>query len=250
MPGPGRTIEIFEDLGQLTRRAAEVFVGASEQALANRGRFTVVLSGGSTPRSLYALLAEEARYRDRVSWRATHFFWGDERSVPPDHPDSNFRMASSAMLSKLDLRPENIHRIRGELPASEAAQDYEDRLRRFFALGEGQVPNFDLVLLGMGADGHTASLFPGSDAVRERKRLVLAPWIPKLASFRITLTPPALNGAELVAFLVAGADKAVALQAALEGDADPDRLPARAIQPTRGSLTWLVDRAAASLLRR
>jgi 6-phosphogluconolactonase len=250
MPASPTTVEIFEDLSQLTRRAAEIFVQTSNQALATRERFTVVLSGGRTPEDLYRLLADAAQYRDQIPWRSSHFFWGDERCVPPSHPDSNFRMAFSSMLSKVDLPPENVHRIRSELPSSEAAQDYEDELRRFFSIGAGQSPNFDLVLLGLGADGHTASLFPGSEAVREKNRLVVAPWIAKLSSFRITLTPPAFNGAERVTFLVSGADKAAALQAVLEGEPDPERLPAQAIQPSQGSLVWLADRPAASRLQR
>lgn len=243
-------VEVFEDLARLTRRAAEIFVDASNRAVAQRGRFAVVVSGGRTPEGLYRLLADAAEYRDRIPWRASHFFWGDERCVPPAHPDSNFKMAFSAMLSKLDLPAENIHRIRAELPSAQAAQDYEDELRRFFSLGEGQWPEFDLVLLGMGPDGHTASLFPGSEAVREKKRLVLAPWVPKLSSFRITLTPPVFNAAKAVTFLVAGEDKAVALEAVLEGEPDPEQFPAQAIQPKAGSLIWLVDRPAASRLRR
>jgi 6-phosphogluconolactonase len=245
-----RTIEVFEDIDLLTRRAAELFADCSNEAVAKRGRFAVALSGGRTPRGLYSLLAEGADYRDRIPWRAIHFFFGDERCVPPDHPDSNFRMAKEAMLSKLDIPEENIHRIRAELPAARAAEEYEEELRRFFSLAEGQAPNFDLVLLGMGADGHTASLFPGTDALQERRRLVLAVWAAKLGAFRITLTPPALNAPELVLFLVAGADKAVALEAVLEGRPEPDRYPAQAIQPPHGSLIWLIERAAASRLRR
>ncbi len=242
-------IEIFEDAGGLTRRAAELFAGCARSAVGERGRFTVVLSGGGTPGALYALLGQTTEYRDGIPWRSTDFFWGDERCVPPDHPESNFRLASSTLLSALDIRDENIHRIRGELPGAEAAEIYERELRTFFALAEGQVPRFDLVLLGLGEEGHTASLFPGSEGVREGKRLVVAPWVAKLGSFRITLTPPAFNGARQVLFLVAGAPKAAALAAVLEGDADPDQLPARAIQPTDGALIWLVDRAAASRLR-
>ena len=250
MHAGARTVEVFEKIDLLTRRAAELFVECANGAVAKRGRFAVALSGGRTPQGLYTLLAQGADYRDRIPWRATHFFFGDERCVPPDHPDSNFRMAKEAMLSKLEIPAENIHRVRGELPAARAAEDYEEELRRFFALAEGQAPNFDLVLLGMGAEGHTASLFPGTDAVQERRRLVCAMWVPKLSAFRVTLTPPVLNAAELVVFLVAGADKAVALEAVLEGQPDPDRYPAQAIQPTQGSLIWLVDRAAASRLRR
>jgi 6-phosphogluconolactonase len=248
MTPTSRTIETFEDLGQLARRAADEFVRRCSDAVAKRGRFTVALSGGSTPRGLYALLAERAEYRDRILWRSSHFFWGDERCVPPDHADSNFGMATSAMFSKVDVPPGNVHRIRGELPGAEAAKDYEEQLRAVFSLAAGEVPRFDLILLGMGADGHTASLFPGTAAVREKTKLVVANWVPKLSAFRITLTPPVLNGAELVTFLVAGPDKAAALEAVLEGPSDPDRFPAQAIQPSHGVLVWLVERAAASRL--
>ncbi|HJX29624.1 MAG TPA: 6-phosphogluconolactonase, partial [Thermoanaerobaculia bacterium] len=199
-------------------------------------------------RRLYRLLADPAQpFRDRIDWSATHFFWGDERHVLPDHPDSNYRMAREALLDVVPIPVGNIHRMRGEeADAEHAATAHEAELRAFFP---GQ-PRFDLVLLGLGADAHTASLFPGSAAVRERERWVVAPWVEKLASWRITLTPAVFDRAGAVLFLVQGEEKADALRAVLEGELDPDRYPAQAVRPESGDLLWLVDDAAASRLRR
>ena len=209
-------------------------------------RFTWALSGGSTPRGLYRLLASDP-YRERLPWLGVHFFWSDERHVPPDHPESNFRMAREAMLDHVPAPPGNVHRIRAEEPDAErAALLYEEELRSFFALSPGEWPRFDLVLLGLGKDGHTASLFPGSAAVRERERLVVAPWVEALQAFRITLTPPVLSHARRALFMVSGAEKAAALRGVLEGERDPDCYPAQAVE---GNRLWLVDRAAAHLLR-
>lgn len=239
-------LRIFADGAELARAAAEEFTRRADEAVRTRERFTVVLSGGSTPRSLYALLADPAEpFRDRIEWRAVHFFWGDERHVPPDHPESNFRMARETLLDAAPIPAENIHRIRGEEPASRAASLYEDELRALFSTA----PRFDLVLLGLGADAHTASLFPGTEAVRERERWVVASWVEKLRSFRITLTPAALNRADAVIFLVQGEEKSEALHAVLEGECDLDRWPAQAIRPESGEVLWLVDRAAASGLK-
>jgi 6-phosphogluconolactonase len=250
MTGPGaKKVEVFDNLVLLTRRAAQEVLQRAEAAVARREQFTLALSGGSTPRGLYELLVSD-EYRARIPWRRAHFFWGDERSVPPDHPDSNFGMVRSAMLSKVEVPAENIHRIEAELPASVAAQAYEEHIRAFFRLKPGQGPPFDLALLGLGADAHTASLFPGMEAVREKERLVIATSAPKLGSPRITLTPPALNAAAEVMFLVAGADKASALAAVRQGPIDRDRYPAQAIAPSHGSVLWLVDEAAASRLQR
>jgi 6-phosphogluconolactonase len=184
-----------------------------------------------------------------VPWGTTHFFWGDERHVPPDHPDSNYRMAREAMLSQVPVPPQNVHRIPAENPdASQAAQDYDHELREFFRLPSGQFPRFDLILLGMGPDGHTASLFPGTTAVREQKALVAALWVETLRSHRITLTPPVLNNAACVIFLVSGEQKAETLREVIEGDYQPDRLPAQVVRPASGRVLWLVDRAAGRLL--
>ena len=211
----------------------------------------MALSGGSTPKKMFAMLANDAALRNRMPWSRVHFFWGDERHVPPDHTDSNFRMTNEVMLSRVPVPPENIHRIRAENPdAGKAAEDYEQELREFFMLGPEQLPPFDCVFLGMGTDGHTASLFPGTKALQERKRLVVPNWVDKFQSYRITLTPPVLNNADLVIFLVSGEEKAQPLRTVLEGQKQPDRLPSQLIEPTHGKLLWLVDRAAAGLLKR
>jgi 6-phosphogluconolactonase len=250
MDQPG--IRILADTEALSRAAAEEWVRLADEAVRIRGRFTVALSGGSTPRALYRLLAAETGgFRTRMPWRQTHFFWGDERHVPPDHPDSNYRLAAEAMLSRVPVPPGNLHRIPAETPnAAEAAEAYARTLRQFFDAAPGRFPRFDLILLGLGTNGHTASLFPGTDAVREQERLVAAPWVEKLASHRITLTPPVLNSAASVIFLVSGKEKAETLRAILEGPHEPDRLPAQLVRPADGRLLWIVDRAAAHLLQR
>lgn len=242
-----RTIKVLADGDALASAAATLFVDRAKEAVVARGRFTVALAGGTTPTALYDRLA--TRHRDAVPWHAIHFFWGDERHVPPAHPDSNFRAAYDAMLSKAPVPEAHIHRIHAELSdAAAAAAEYARTLRREFALDEAAWPVFDLVLLGMGSDGHTASLFPGSDALCQTDRLVLAPWVEKFQSYRITLSLPVLNHASLVAFLVSGAGKADRLRAALEGSDRPDVLPARAVHPSSGQLLWMVDRAAAARL--
>ena len=243
-------LSLYDDLAALARAAAEEIASVAEAAIASEGRFTIALSGGSTPRPVYRLLAEEP-YRDRIRWDRVHVFWGDERHVPPDHPESNFGMAHDELLSKVPLPADNIHRVRAEKPDAErAAREYEWTLRSAFNLDEGQVPRFDLVLMGLGPDGHTASLFPGSDAVRERTRLVVAPWVSAQSSFRITMTLPVFNRAACALFVVSGEEKAEALRSVLEGDLQPDRFPAQGVRPDEGRLLWFGDRAAARLLRR
>ncbi|MGD0266489.1 MAG: 6-phosphogluconolactonase [Candidatus Methylomirabilota bacterium] len=244
-------IRILADGDDLCRAAAEEFVRLADEAVRARGRFTVALSGGSTPEALYRLLAaEDGGFRVRVPWGQAHFFWGDERHVPPDHPDSNYRMASEAMLSRVPVPPGNVHRIPAENPdAAEAATEYAETLRTFFDAAAGRFPRFDLILLGMGSDGHTASLFPGTDAIQEKIRLVAALWVEKLGAYRITLTVPVLNDAASVIFLVSGEGKAEALRAVLEGPHRPDRFPAQLVFPREGRLLFLVDLAAARLLR-
>lgn len=239
---------VFADGEELARAAAEEFVRRAGEAIHSHKRFSVALSGGSTPRHLFALLADPAEpFRDRIDWRAVHFFWGDERHVPPDHPESNFRMARETLLDPVSAPAQNVHRIRGEEPdAARAAALYEEELRAFFS----GAPRLDLVLLGLGTDAHTASLFPGTAAVRESERWVVAPWIEKLGTFRITLTPAVFKRAAALIFLVQGEEKASALRAVLKGERDPDRWPAQAVCPQDGELLWLVDRAAASKLER
>ncbi|HET9226591.1 MAG TPA: 6-phosphogluconolactonase [Thermoanaerobaculia bacterium] len=236
---------MFDDLDALARAAAEEIAKSAQEAIAKRGRFTIALSGGSTPRPVYRLLANAPR----IDWRRVHVFWGDERHVPPDDPESNFGMAHDELLSKIPIPQENIHRMRAENPNAErAAEEYSWTLRSAFDLAEGEWPRFDLVLMGIGDDGHTASLFPGSDAVREQSRLVIAPWVEKLHTQRITLTPPVFNRARLALFLVSGEEKANALKAVLDGDFEPDLYPAQIVKPEEGRLVWMVDRAAARWL--
>ncbi|MEP7008906.1 MAG: 6-phosphogluconolactonase [Acidobacteriota bacterium] len=253
-------VMIAADREELARTAAEQLVRSAARAVAARGRFSLALSGGSTPRDLYHLLAQEP-LAAAMPWSGVHLFWGDERCVPPDHEESNFRMVREALLeAQLDpnKRPsipaENIHRIETELPdPAEAAARYEADLRAFFGLKGTEAPRFDLVLLGLGTDGHTASLFPGTGAVAISDRLCFALWVERLATWRITLSLPVFLAARSVAFLAAGIDKAEKIQAILGEDAPrlpPDELPAAAVRPTMGELTWWLDRDAASRLAR
>ena len=231
----------------LFQAAAEEVIRAATEAIAERGRFTIALSGGSTPRNLYTLIAANASAN--LPWAQMFFFWGDERHVPPDDADSNYRMAQETLLSKVPVPPGNVFRIPAENPdATAAAEAYEQTLRRFFALGPGEVPRFDLILLGLGPDGHTASLFPETAALGETSRLVVANWVEKLNASRITFTLPVLNAARCVAFLVSGADKAAVVREVLEGNAPAEKYPSRLVQPSQGKLIWFVDRAAASEL--
>lgn len=241
-------IRVFANPEALTQAAATEFVRQAQQAIQARGRFTLALSGGSTPKSLYALLANKP-WRNQIPWNQVHLFWGDERHVPPSDCSSNFRMTQERLLFQVPIPPKNVHRIKAEHPDAQAViADYERNLKQFFQLGEHQFPQFDLVLLGMGANGHTASLFPGTAAVHEQARLVVAPWVEKLRTHRITLTPPVINNALEVIFFVTGTEKATTLEAVLEGQYQPDLLPAQIIRPTSGKLVWMVDQAAASSL--
>lgn len=243
-------VKVLRHPEELYRAAAEAFVRIATQSVAAQGRFSVALSGGATPKSLYSLLVEDPRLRSQLPIENMHFYWGDERHVPPDHADSNYRMACDTMLSKLPLAPNQVHRIHGEYPdAARAANEYERELRADFALAPGGYPRFDLVLLGIGPDGHIASLFPHTPALDETERSVAANPVAALGTERITLTIPAINNAANIVFLVCGPDKAVALREILEGARDPRRLPAQSIAPPHGALTWLVDEAAASQLR-
>ena len=231
----------------LFQAAAEEVIHAATSAITERGRFTIALSGGSTPKNLYTLIAANASAS--LPWDRMFFFWGDERHVPPDDPDSNYRMAKETLLSKVAIPPANIFRIPAENPdASAAADAYEQTLRKFFAVTPGEFPRFDLILLGIGPDGHTASLFPETAALRETSRLVVANWVEKLQTNRITFTLPVLNAARSVAFLVSGTDKAAVLHEVLEGSGPAEKYPSKLVQPSQGKLIWFVDRAAASQL--
>jgi len=244
-----RQIQVFADPEAVSRAAALEFARWANAATERAGRFAVALSGGSTPRQLYQLLAS-SEFRDRVRWADIHFFWGDERHVPPTDPNSNYRMANEALLSKVPVPAANIHRVPSEDPDAErAARMYEDELRRSFQLSSDQPPRFDLVLLGIGGDGHTASLFPGTSALTETRRLAVAVWVQKLNQFRISLSLPALNAAARVVFLVVGREKADVLGRVLEPIGGSDPLPAQLIRPTDGEVNWLLDRGAASGLQ-
>lgn len=241
-------VQVSPDPAALAREAAGRFVAAARAATEERGRFVVALSGGSTPKALLRLLAEPP-YREEVDWRHVHVAWGDERCVPPDDEQSNYRMAREALLDRVPIPPEQIHRMPGEEADRGAAADaYAATLRRLFNLGPGEWPRFDLLHLGLGTEGHTASLFPGSPALAERERLVAAPYVEKLEAYRLTLTPPAINAAREVQFLVAGAEKAAIVREVLRGPRDPTALPARVVAPTDGRLVWLLDAAAAARL--
>jgi 6-phosphogluconolactonase len=244
-----KKIQIVADAEAMCRAAAETLVQHIGKTLQTKDVYSIALSGGSTPRRLYTLLAADTQLNIQIPWKRIHFFWGDERHVPSDHSDSNYRMAFEALLSRVPVPATNIHRIRAENPdARKAAEDYVRDIHRFFDITNGDMPQFNCVLLGMGPDGHTASLFPDSAALGEEKRPVVASRVEKFDSFRITMTVPVLNNADLILFLVSGAEKAGALKAVLEGDAAPDRYPARLIQPSRGALIWFLDRSAASSL--
>jgi 6-phosphogluconolactonase len=244
-----REIRILADGAAIAKRAAQEFVQAAAVAVLSKGSFNVALAGGSTPKALYSLLVNDPTLRSQVPWDKIHLFFGDERHVAPDHPDSNFRMATEAMISKSPLKPEQVTRIKGENPnADHAALEYEKALREYFKLKDGEYPRFDLVLAGMGNEGHTLSLFPGTKALHADGRLVVRNWIGKLCTERITLTAPAASNAAQVIFMVTGAEKAPALKAVLEGPFEPEQLPAQLLQPQNGKLLWLVDTAAGSLL--
>jgi 6-phosphogluconolactonase len=232
---------------ELFEAAAEEVVRTANEAVAQRGRFTIALSGGSTPKNLYNLLATNAR--TALPWDRMFFFWGDERHVPPTDPESNYQMVEEAMLSKIPVAAGNVFRIKAENPdAAAASEDYEQTLKKFFALEPGQFPRFDLILLGMGPDGHTASLFPGTAALQEKSRLVVANWVEKMKTHRITLTLPVLNAARCITFLVSGTDKATVLREVLEENVPAEQYPAKLVKPSDGKLIWLIDRAAASQL--
>jgi len=242
-------IRIVNSAADLFQAAATEFAGMAAEAVRARGRFSVALSGGSTPRGLYSLLASAAA--PSIPWDKIVFFWSDERHVPPENPDSNYRMADEAMLSQVPVPPEHIFRIHGEeKDADAAARAYAETLRSVFAvrsdaIRSGEIPRFDLILLGIGTEGHTASLFPGSPALEETRRLVVANWVEKLSTNRITFTYPLINHAACVMFLVSGAEKAEILRQILE---EPGDLPAQRVRPVNGKVFWLADHAAAAKL--
>lgn len=241
------TLHVCRGPRELYEQAAALYARLADAAIAARGRFMVALSGGSTPKGVHAVLSGD-EYRTKIPWNHVHLFWGDERCVPPTHPESNYHMAEETLLAKIAIPARHIHRVPAELPPIEAASAYEQTLREVFALSGGVLPRFDLIFLGMGADGHTASLFPGTPGVREDRRLVVAQYVKKLQAWRITLTPAVLNSAAQVVFLVSGADKAQTLKTVLHGPFEPERFPAQLVRPTQGAVLWLVDQAAAGAL--
>jgi 6-phosphogluconolactonase len=241
---------VVPDAAALAARAAREFVEAAERAVAARGAARIAISGGSTPKATFALMADPAQpWRARMPWSKLDLWWVDERCVPPDHPDSNYRMTREAMLDHAPLKPEQIHRMEGELDPDAAASRYESALRNAFRLEGAELPRFDLVALGMGPDGHTASLFPHTAALHELGRLAVANHVETVKdSWRITLTGPVINHAAEVFFLAGGTDKAAILKEVFMGPRDPERLPSQLIKPSNGILTLLLDRAAAALL--
>lgn len=241
-------LQVFSDSDLLARAAAEAFTVAAAEAVASRGRFLVTLSGGSTPQAMFSLLAEPT-YRLRIDWTAVHVFWGDERLVPADDRGSNYYYAQHLLLAQVPIPASQVYRVRGELPPNEAVEDYRRQLQSI-ATGRQAWPRFDLALMGLGADGHTASLFPGAAAISEKTRSALAVTADYAGrpAQRITLTPPVFNDARQVLFLVSGKEKAKALAAVLGGPRDIQKWPAQSIQPASHNLTWFVDRPAAERL--
>ncbi|MDX9739901.1 MAG: 6-phosphogluconolactonase [Gammaproteobacteria bacterium] len=237
-----REIHIGSDADAVVQTAAACWEAASAAAIRARGVCHVALAGGSTPRALYELLARPP-WRERIDWSRHYFWFGDERCVPPDHPDSNYRMARETLLSHIAVDAERVHRIRGEIDPALAAREYEDALRRTVATDEGATPALDLVLLGLGTDGHVASLFPGTDILAARGNLVAAVWVPRLASWRVSLTLPVINAARRVALLVTGSGKADIVAQVI--GAESHAYPAGLVQPSAG-VDWYLDRAAAA----
>lgn len=237
------------DAAALARRAAQYIVEMVDEAVDRRGRARVAISGGSTPKAAFGLLADPAQpWHGRMQWDKLELYWVDERCVPPGSQESNYRMTREALLNHAPLRPEQIHRMEGELDPEEAAARYESGLRNGFRLEGAEIPRFDLIQLGMGPDGHTASLFPHTEALNEMSRLVTANHVPQMDTWRITLTWPVINRASSVFFLIGGADKAQILKEVLTGTRDVERLPSQLIFPASGILTLILDRDAAALL--
>jgi 6-phosphogluconolactonase len=243
------TYVVEPDPAALAYRAALHLVELIEEAVAARGRARIAVSGGSTPKATFALLADPQHpFVNRIPWEHLELFFVDERTVPPDHPDSNYRMTKEALLDKVGMKPEQIHRMPGELEPEVAAAEYEFDLRRTFRLEGAEAPRFDIVTLGMGDDGHTASLFPHTDAIHEMGRLVVANLVPQKDTWRITLTWPVINHAREVFFLIAGTDKAEPLKEVFLGPKDVERMPSQLIWPASGILTLILDKAAAAQL--
>lgn len=248
-PQASPQVYVVESSQALAADAAELFVRMARDGVSHGPPFRVALSGGSTPRLLYGLLASDT-FRQEIEWENIQFFFGDERWVPPTHRDSNFKMANDELFKKVEVSRDNIFPIPTEsLSPDDAAAQYEQSIRRAFKVPEGSVPAFDLIFLGMGDDGHTASLFPHSDVLNERDKLVAAPYVEKLATHRITLTPPVLKAGREVLVLVAGEGKAATLVHVLEGEENIEEYPTQLLRRAQGKVTWLLDRPAASQLK-
>ena len=237
-------LKVFPNLESLTQAALDEFIGIADESSKKRDRFSVALAGGSTPQPLYQRLAFP-NYQGQVDWKEVHLFWGDERHVPPDHPDSNFRMGQESLINKIPIPGTNVHRVPAELGVQEAAFNYEAILRDYF---DSQWPQFDLVLLGMGLDGHTASLFPHSEGLKEESRWFIANFAPKHEEWRLTLSKNAINAACNIIIIVSGEEKAGTLAKVLEGEHCPDEMPIQLVSPNKGILIWMIDENAASKL--
>ncbi len=241
-------VVIYPDTNTLSHAAAEYIVQCATEAIANHGRFSIALSGGSTPRVLYGLLGAEP-YRSQIDWALVEIFWSDERCVPPDSKDSNYSLAQEVLLSKIPISASQIHRMPADKADRDAASlEYTQEMQSVF--GTDGIPSFDLLQLGMGPEGHTASLFPHQESLQEQQRLVMPVTVPKPPPPRLTFTPPLLNAAHHILFLVTGADKADAVQAVLESGYQPDEYPAQIVRPPHGEVTWMLDTAAAEKLHR
>ena len=238
-------IQFHSDRDSLAESVARQFIESGVDAIQKKGIFSTALAGGSTPKAAYELLSS-SEFATQLDWSKVQIFWGDERCVPPDHPDSNYLMTYETLIKKIPIPAENVHRIQGELEPSEGAKKYEEEIRTYL----GETPQLDLVLLGMGDDGHTASLFPGTKPIYENTKLAAATYVQKLSSWRITLTPVMINQALNITFIVAGANKAQTLRQVLEGKYNPNVYPSQIIHPIAGSLTWLIDDAAGQYLER
>lgn len=247
---PPEEIVICRDRNDLGDRAALSFIRSIQEAISLCGRFSAALAGGATPRTLYRSLASAALV-EKISWKSVHLFWGDERAVPPDHPDSNYHLAEETLISHVPIPSQNVHRMQGEKSDLEAAAaEYEETLRKFFGSSAEGWPSFDLVLLGIGSDGHTASLFPGSPVLKETVRWVAAPYVEELNTARLTLTLPAINHARRVIFLAAGREKASIVRDVLSPNPPSTDLPARRVQPRKGQRLFFLDQDAAALIEK
>ena len=243
-----RQIIILDSAEELFVRAAEEIAHVAGEAICMHGEFNLCLTGGTTPARTYDLLA--TRFELSVDWKEVHFYWGDERCVPPADPASNYAMANRTMLVPLKIKPANIHRIRGEDTPEDGARAYEAELRKSLSLADGARPRFDLMLLGLGDNCHILSLFPGIPAIHEMHRMVVPVEVEDKICHRVTMTAPVMNNSARIMFLVSGENKAAAVKRVIEGKDDPDRVPAHLVAPKDGVVIWMMDKAAAGQLSR